>query len=236
MMLFSPSVLNVNSLKCVSMNNKEREVRPEIININSNEPLSLCSGSCNNINDPYAKMCVSDVAKNLNIKVFNLIAQTNETRYIKLHETCKRKCRLSVCNNKQHWNNNKWRFEWKELIDKGICDKGFIWNTSNYECKCNKSWDVGEHLDYKNCKGRKSLVYKLVEERSENIDENKITNVNLNDYKDACGSCAVCIVLFAVFLIISIRISSVLIYFYWYLKNNNTGVVNINPNIETTIY
>ena len=41
---------------------------------------------------------------------------------------CKCKCRLdeSVCNNKQRWNENKCRCEYKELIDKGICDKGFI--------------------------------------------------------------------------------------------------------------
>ena len=30
------NVLNVNPLKCVSMNNQECKVRPEVININSN--------------------------------------------------------------------------------------------------------------------------------------------------------------------------------------------------------
>ena len=76
---------------------------------------SKCSSSCNNINDPYAKMCVPDVAKNLNIKVSNLISRTNETRHIKWHETCKCKCRLdaSVCNNKQRWNDDKCRCECK---------------------------------------------------------------------------------------------------------------------------
>ena len=38
---FSHNVLNVNSLECVSMNNQERKIRTEIININTNEPLSL---------------------------------------------------------------------------------------------------------------------------------------------------------------------------------------------------
>ena len=83
------------SLKCVLMNNQECKIRPEIININSNEPsfypysvkISKCSGSCNNINDPYAKLCVPDVVKNINVKVFNLISNTNETRYIKRHES-----------------------------------------------------------------------------------------------------------------------------------------------------
>ena len=47
--------------------------------------------------------CVPDVVKNINIKVFNLMPRTNETRHVKWHETCKCKCRLdaSVCNSKQ---------------------------------------------------------------------------------------------------------------------------------------
>ena len=46
---------------------------------------------------------VPDIIKNLNVKVFNLISRTNETRHIKWHEMYKYKCRLdaSVCNNKQ---------------------------------------------------------------------------------------------------------------------------------------
>ena len=57
--------------------------------------------ACNNINDPYAKICVPDVVKNVNVKAFNLMSRTNETRHIKWHETCKCNCRLdgSVCNN-----------------------------------------------------------------------------------------------------------------------------------------
>ena len=106
---------------------------------------------------------------------------------IKWHETCKCKCRLdaSICNNKQRWNNDKCRCELKELIDKGVCDKGFIWNPSNCDYKCDKSCDVGEYLDYENSKCRKRLVDKLVEECSENIDENKlIYKRTLND--DEC--------------------------------------------------
>ena len=94
---------NVNSLlNCSSMKNQECKIRPEIINVNSNEPVfypfsiktSKCSGSCNNINDPYAKIYVPDVIKDLHVKVFNLMSRTNETRQIKRHKTCKCKCRL----------------------------------------------------------------------------------------------------------------------------------------------
>ena len=81
-------------LKCILMNNQECKAKPEIVNVNSDEPVfysfsiktSKCSGSCNNINHPYTKM-----------------SRTNETRHIKWHETCKCQSRLdrSVCNNKQ---------------------------------------------------------------------------------------------------------------------------------------
>ena len=111
--------LSAAPLKCISMANQECEVRPEIVNFNTfikilrpifypfSIKTSKCSDSCNNTNYPYAKMCVRDVAKNLNVKVFNLMSRTNEARDIEWHETCKCKCRLdaSVCNNKQLWNN-----------------------------------------------------------------------------------------------------------------------------------
>ena len=94
---------------------------------------SKCSGSCNNVNNPYAKLCISDVVKNFSVKVFNLMSRTNETRHTEWHETGKCKCRLdpSVCNNKQCWKEDKCRRECKELIDKGVCDIRFIWNPSN---------------------------------------------------------------------------------------------------------
>ena len=89
---------------------------------------------------------------------------------------------VSVCNNK-HWNNKKCMCECKELIDKGICDKRSIWNPSNCECECDKSSDIGEYLDYENCKCKKTLVDKLsecssAEECTENTDEVKIADKN----------------------------------------------------------
>ena len=134
--LFSCNVLNVNSLECVSMNDQECKIRTGIVNINNNEPVfyplsikvNKCSGSCNTINYPYAKICVPDTFKNMDVKLFNLMSRTNEIRHIKWHKTCKCKCRLdvSVYNNKQRRIKDKWRCECKELIDKGMCDKGFI--------------------------------------------------------------------------------------------------------------
>ena len=138
-----------NALDCISMKNQECKIRPEVININSNNPIfypfsikiNKCSGNCNNINNPYAKICVPDVMKDLNVKVFNLMWRTNETRFIKLHKKCKCECRLDaiICNNKQRWHKNKCRCECKQLIDKGLCDKRFIWNPSKCECECDKN-------------------------------------------------------------------------------------------------
>ena len=185
--LFLSSLVRATSLSCISMKNQGCKVRPEIINVNSNEPVfypfsiktSKCSGSCNNINDPYAKICVPDVVKDLNVKVFNLMLRTNETRHIKWHETCKCKCRLdtSVCNNKQRWNDDKCRCECKKLIDKG--DKGYSSNPSNCGCECDKSCAFDEYLDYENCKCRKRLVDKLVVECGENVDDAKLTEIAL---------------------------------------------------------
>ena len=85
---FNPS--NVSSLECVSMNNQECNTRTKIININNNEPafypfsskVNKCSGSCNDISNPYAKLCVPDVVKYINMKLFNLMSRSNPTKHI----------------------------------------------------------------------------------------------------------------------------------------------------------
>ena len=69
--LLNTTRLNAIPLSCISMSNQEHKARPEIVNVNSNNPIfypfsvktSKCSGNCNNINDPYTKICVPDVAK-----------------------------------------------------------------------------------------------------------------------------------------------------------------------------
>ena len=76
-------------MKRISMNNQECRVRPKTVDVNNNGPVffpysvktSKCSGSCNNINHPHAKLYVPDVVRNLNVKVFNLMSITNETRH-----------------------------------------------------------------------------------------------------------------------------------------------------------
>ena len=157
-------------------------------------------------------MCVPDVVKNVNVKVFNLISRTNEIRPMEWHETCKCKCRLdaSVCNNKQRWNDDKCRFRSKELIDKGVCDKGSIWDPSNCECECDKLCDADDYLNCENCKRRKKLICKLTEECIENIDEVKIADKNIC----AC-SYTICVVLALIVLAISIEIDAYFAYSCW---------------------
>ena len=58
------------------------------------------------------------------------------------------------------WDDDKCRCECKELIDKGVCDRGFIWHPSNCGCERYKSCDFSEYLDYENCKSKKRLVNK----------------------------------------------------------------------------
>ena len=78
-LVFLLTLTSVNSLSCISMNNQECKIRPQIVNVRGDDPLffpfsikkSKCSGSCNNINIPHAKLCVPDIVKNLNVEVFN---------------------------------------------------------------------------------------------------------------------------------------------------------------------
>ena len=148
------------------------------------------------------------------------------------------KCRLdtSVCYNKQRWNDDKSRCEWKELIDKVVRDEGFIWNPSNCECEYDKSCDVGECLDYENCKYRKKLVNKLVKECTENIDEVKLDGITLaeNENKHKCSSCTLYIVLFSIIIIINVGIGTYFVYSHWYWKKDVTRV-KFGIRTQTTI-
>ena len=154
MTFFSFNVLSVNSLECISMKNQECKVRNEIININTNNlvfyPFSVkvnkCSGNCNNISDPYARLCVPNVVKNIYLKVFNLMSWSNQTKQVKWQESCKYECRLNsiICNNKEKWNKNKCRCEC--LINKKCGNK--VWNPNSCKCEYRKK---AAHLLAKEC-------------------------------------------------------------------------------------
>ena len=101
------------------------------------------------------------------------------------------------------------------------CGKGYNWNPSNCECEYNKLCDISDYLNYKNCKCRKKIVDKLVDECRETVEEVKMAVITLakneNSYK--CSSYTVDSVLFWIFFTINISgIGAYFVYFYWYLK------------------
>ena len=116
--------------------------------------------------------------------------------------------------------------ECKELIDKGVCDKGFIWNPSNCEYERDKSFDIGEYLDFSNCKCRKKVVDQLIEEYTENIEETKLVEKTLTKKGHKCSSCTLYIVLFWIFFIFFIINVGIGIYFtyYKYMSRNKENL------------
>ena len=77
--------------------------------------INKCSGSCNIISNPYAKVCVPNVAKNIPAKVFDLMTWKNKTKQIN-----KDKCSCECLVNKK-------------------CDNGFVWNPSSCRCEYKKT-------------------------------------------------------------------------------------------------
>ena len=103
-----------------------------------------------------------------------------------------------------------------------MCDKRFIWNLSNSEHECDKSCDVGEYLDYENCKCREKIVDKLVEECAETVEEMKLTKVTSaeNESVGKCSSCTLYIVLFSIIFTVNIGIATYFVYSHWWLKKD----------------
>ena len=118
-----------------------------------------------------------------------------------------------------------------------MCDKGFIWNLSNCECKCDKACDVSEYLDYENCKCRKKLVDKLVDECAETVEEVKLAKITLakNENKYKCNSCKLYIVLFSILFTINVGIITYFVYSHWFLKKDFNRV-DFDTDTQTAIY
>ena len=92
------------------------------------------------------------------------------------------------------------------MIDEGVCDKRSIWNSSNCECECDKSCNIGEYFDYENSKCRRRLVDKLVEECTKTVEEVKLAKITLAEHGNRCGcsSCKLYIVLFSIMFTVNI--------------------------------
>ena len=106
--------------------------------------------------------------------------------------------------------------------------------SSNCECEFDKTCDIAEYLDYKNCKCRKKLVDKLIDEFTETLEEVKLANITVENedsyYK--CSSCAVYIVLIIIFFTI---FTGIIIYFVYYnlsFIKNNVSCIKFNTRIK----
>ena len=215
--------------------------RPKMINLNADEPgfyplsikVNKFGEDCSNINDPMAKLCMPDIVRDMNIKVFNVLARINETRKVVWHETCKCVCRLTsaVCNDRQEWNENKCRCKCKEeVINKLVCDKGYMWNPSTCSCECDRYCETGQYLDYKNCICRKKIIDDLIEQCTSIVDIEIKTNTLSKKKKDESSS-NIYFILFTVFLLLFILF---LVGFIYYWRKVNTK--NISKKLHDVIY
>ena len=105
-----------------------------------------------------------------------------------------------------------------------MCEKGFIWNSSNCECECDKSCDLGEYLDYENCKCIKKLVDKLTEECTETNNEVNLAKITLceSENKHKRSSCTLYIVLFSIVFTINVAIGTYFVYYKYINRNKKT--------------
>ena len=171
-----------------------------------------------------AKLCVPNIIKGINMKVYNFLMKLNETRNVLWHESCKCVCKLnsSVCNIKQIWNSDTCRCDCNEDFAGIInCTKGYMWNPSICECQCDKWCKLGQYLDHKNCVCKNKLVGRLISECTSIINETMMNNNNYdNDYN---AITYVFIGLFSLLLLVIICFC-VFAYFKWFKSKytNNT--------------
>ena len=218
------NVLKVNALEFLSVINQECKPRPKILDVNEgigealfypyNVLVNKCSGSCNTLDNPMSRICVPNIIKNVNIKVYNFLVRLNETRNVLWHESCKCVCRLksSVCNSKQIWNSDTCRCDCNEDFAGIInCTKGYMWNPSTCACECNMWCKPGQYLDHRNCVCKNKLVGRTIGECTSVINESMMNN---RDNKDNDNTITyVFIGLFSVLLLVGIVCFFVFAYF-----------------------
>ena len=110
----------------------------------------------------------------------------------------------------------------------------YTWNPNNCESECDKTCDFGEYLDYENCKCRKKIIDKLVDECAETVEEVKQAK-NENSYK--YSSCSVYTVLFWIFFTINNGgIGAFFLYCNWSLVKNNVSHITFGTCTQADIY
>ena len=99
--------------------------------------LDKCVGSCNTLNDLSNRVCVPNKTEGLNIHIFNMITEKNESKISTKDISCKWKCRFDGkrCNSDQWWNNDKCLCECKKCY---VCEKDYICNPAICSCENGK--------------------------------------------------------------------------------------------------
>ena len=220
------NILKVNALECLSVINQECKPRPKILDVNEgigealfypyNVQVNKCSGSCNTLEDPVARLCVPNIIKNVNMKVYNFLIRLNVTHNVLWHESCKCVCLLnsSVCNSKQIWNSDACRCDCNEDFAGIInCTKGFMWNPSTCECQCKIWCKPGQYLDHKNCVCKNKVSGRIIGECTSVINKTMINSKN-NIVNDNTIT-NIFIGLFSVLLFIGIVCFCMFAYFKW---------------------
>ena len=222
------STIKTKVLECVSVTNQECMPRPKIRDVNEgvgealfypyNVLVNKSSGDCDTLDNPMAKMCVPNIIKRINVKVYNFLMRLNETRYVLRHESCKCVCRLnsSLCNSKQIWNSDTYRCDCNEDFASIInCTKGYTWNPSTCECQCDMWCKTGQYLDYKNFFRKNKLIGRVIAECTSVINETMMNNVDNKDNDNTI--IYIFIGLFSI-LIFGIVCFCVFAYFKWIKK------------------
>ena len=220
------SIIKTKALECVSVVNRKCMPRPKILDVDEgvgealfqpyNVLVNKCSGSCNTLDDPMAKMCVPNIVKRVNMKVYNFLMRLKETRNVLSHESCKCVCRLnsSVCNSKQIWNSDICKCDCNEdFAGMMNCDKGYTWNPSTCACECDMWFKPGQYLDYKKCVCKNNLIDRVIAECSDIINETTMNNKK-NIANDNTTT-NIFIGLFSVVMFIGIVCPCVFAYFKW---------------------
>ena len=220
------SIIKTKALECVSVVNQKCMPGPKILDVNEgvgealfypyNVLVNKCSGSYNTLDEPMSRLCVPNIIKNVNMKVYNFLMRLNETRNVLRHESCKCVCRLnsSVCNSKQIWNSDTCRCDCNEDFAGIInCTKGYMWNPSTCECQCDMWCKPSQYLDHKNCVCKNKLIGRVIAECTCVINETMINNKDNITHDNT--TTYIFIRLFSVLLFVEIACFCVFAFFKW---------------------
>ena len=240
------SIIETKALECVSVVNQKCMPRPKILDVNEgvgealfypyNVQVNKCNGSCNMLEDPMATLCVPNIIKNVNMKVYNFLMSLNETSNVLWHESCKCVCKLnsSVCNSKQIWNSDTCRCDCNEDFA-GIINftKGYTWNPSTCECQCDMWCKPGQYLDHKNCVCKNKLVGRVIEEGTSIINETMMNNKDRGNNNNTLWN--VFIGLFSLLLLVGVVVFACLLILSGLKVKNYLKTILIIEHIKMDI-